>query len=253
VSEKVALVTGASRGIGRAVAEALLARGRRVLACARDERALAEFAAQHPGRVEILPIDLALQSAPEKLADEALRLTGHVDELVYAAGIVRYAPVGEVSAHDLQAQLTVNVIAPFLLGQTLGRAMHVRGSGAQVYVSSTLAFRSAALTSAYAASKAALISMTHSFALELAPHVRVNAIAPGVIDTDMIRVPRDARTRSADERERAIDETLSGLASLHPLGRIGNVADVAQAALYLLDASWVTGSVLTVDGGLAVR
>ena len=92
--------------------------------------------------------------------------------LVCAAGIVRYAPVGEVSAQDLQEQLAVNVIAPFLLGQRVGRAMRVRGSGSLLFVASTLAFRSAALTSAYAASKAALISMTHSFALELAqcPH-----------------------------------------------------------------------------------
>jgi 3-oxoacyl-[acyl-carrier protein] reductase len=250
-AERIALVTGATRGIGRAIVEQLLARGRKVVACARDGRALAELARPHPGRVVGIAIDLTQPSAAAWVVDEAERSVGPLSELVCAAGMVDYAPIGEVSEHKLRAQLELNFVAPFAMMQRAGVLMQARNNGSMVALASTLALRPAPSTAAYGASKAALISAVRSLALELAPSVRVNAVAPGVVDTDMVRVPR--RALEPDERrEQVVDEQLEQLRKLHPLGRLGNISDVADATLFLLEASWITGSVLTVDGGLTL-
>jgi len=245
---KVALVTGASRGIGRAVVERLLSSGRRVVACARDEKSLLALAQAHPGRVWALPSDLAMPGAAARVAREAEQLAGPIDELVYAAGIVRYARIGEVTEADLRAQLEVNFIAPFMMSQDLGVRMRERGAGSIVLVASTLGLRPARDTAAYAASKAALIHATRSLALELAPSVRVNAVAPGVVDTDMVRVLRGPEP--VEGKVEALAAQLSGLSALHPLARLGTPDEISSAISFLLDASWVTGTTLRIDGGL---
>lgn len=251
MSSRCALVTGASRGIGRAVVDLLVKSGREVIACGRGRAGLVELERAYPGKVRVLAGDLAEPGVALQLADEAWKRAGRIDELVLSAGIVRYAAVGKVSEADLRAQLEVNFIAPFLMTQRLGVEMRRSGGGAIVHVASTLGLRSAPATAAYAASKAALLSAMHSCAVELAPLVRVNAVAPGVVDTDMVRVPREEDAHEHPEaREARIAEGLSRLSALHPLGRLGTPQDVAAAVLYLLDAPWVTGTVLTVDGGL---
>lgn len=245
----VALVTGASRGIGRCVAEMLLQQGRRVIACGRDANALESLRSQHLGQVWPLVCDLGAPGAADVCFAQALSLAGQIDELVYAAGVVAYQNVGHIDEAALRAQHEVNFISAFVLGQHVGTHMRARGQGAMVFVGSTLALVPAPSTAAYASSKAALFAATRAFALELAPAVRVNALAPGVVETDMVRAPRpgdpsDLQTPQA---------RLEALARLHPLGRLGHPQDVAAAALYLLNAPWVTGSVLTVDGGLSLR
>jgi NAD(P)-dependent dehydrogenase (short-subunit alcohol dehydrogenase family) len=251
VTQPVALVTGASRGIGRGIAQALAARGRKVVACARDEQALLALAASSPD-ITPLALDLADGEAAERAVDETLSRHGQLDELVCAAGIVHYASVGQVSSRELAAQHAVNFVAPFLMAQRASLTMRARG-GSMLFISSTLATRSAPETSAYAASKAALDSMTRSFALELAPSVRVNALALGVVDTDMIRVAREGTESDPAARALTVEHTLANLRNLHLLGRLGRVDDVVEAALYLISASWVTGTILTVDGGLSTR
>jgi 3-oxoacyl-[acyl-carrier protein] reductase len=160
--------------------------------------------------------------------------------------------VGQVTAAELDAQLAVNFVAPYLLAQRVGKHMHDRRSGAILFLASTLSERPAPLTSAYGASKAALVNTTRAFALELSPHVRVNALAPGVVDTDMVRVPRMRGLRDGDAPQESVANELETLRKLHPLGRLGRVDEIASAALFVLDASWVTGSVLTIDGGLSL-
>ena len=245
MSRRLALVTGASRGIGRATCEALLKGGRTVLATGRDALALASLEAAYPGRVLGLDCDLVQPGAWQRLLDRVDQ-HGPLDELVLSAGIVRYAAVGQISEEELRAQHELNFLVPFLITQRVGSAMRERGHGAIVHIASTLGLRSAPQTAAYAASKAALISASRSFALELAPTVRVNAVAPGVVDTAMIRVTRG---ETADP-EAALRAQLDKLRALHPLGRLGTAAEIAEAVLFLLDAAWISGSVLTVDGGL---
>jgi NAD(P)-dependent dehydrogenase (short-subunit alcohol dehydrogenase family) len=172
-------------------------------------------------------------------------------------------------------QLEVDFVAPFVLSQRAAAQMRAAGGGVIVNVASTLAFSPAPLTAAYAAAKAALISMTRSLALELAKSgVRVNAVAPGVVDTEMVRVLRDdgetvaglgadpvqPRSPAAVEHAAApahsdverIEAQLDGLRALHPLGRLGTPEDVVEAVRYLIGAKFVTGTVLVVDGGLSL-
>jgi NAD(P)-dependent dehydrogenase (short-subunit alcohol dehydrogenase family) len=244
-TQRVALVTGATRGIGRAVCGALLSAGRRVVATGRDSAQLMELERRHSDQLLAVHCDLAQPGAWSQLLARVAGLVGPLDELVLSAGMVRYAAAGEVGEAELRAQHELNFVVPFLITQRVGRAMQQRGAGSIVHVASTLGLRPA-----YAASKAALISATRSFALELAPQVRVNAVAPGVVDTAMVRVLRGSAPEGEAERGAALEAQLEGLRALHPLGRLGTPEEVAEAVLYLLDARWVTGSVLTVDGGL---
>ncbi len=249
---KVALVTGATRGIGRATVEALISAGRQVVASGRDRTALDALAQAHPGRIQTIAADLSQTGAADELVEEVLRLAPMVNEVVYSAGVVHYASIGKVSERSLRAQLELNFVAPFLISQRLGLHLRTRGAGVIVHVASTLGLHPAASTAAYGASKAALIQATRSLALELAPQVRVNAVAPGIVDTDMIRVLREPVVGDASTHPHALDAQLQTLAALHPLGRLGTPAEVAQAILFLLDASWITGTTLRIDGGLLV-
>jgi NAD(P)-dependent dehydrogenase (short-subunit alcohol dehydrogenase family) len=249
-TEALALVTGATRGIGLAVCETLIASGRKVVATGRDARRLSELRARHGERVVTLEADLSLPGAWSELVARAERV-GPVRELVCNAGVVRYAVVGHVSEEELRDQLELDFVVPYLMSQQLGSAMRARGGGSIVHVVSTLGLRPAPETSAYAASKAALIAATRAFALELAPEVRVNAVAPGIVDTDMVRVLRRA-PQDGESQPEAVARQLEGFSRLHPLGRLGTPAEIARAVSYLLDAQWVTGTVLTVDGGISL-
>ncbi|MDD9934439.1 MAG: SDR family NAD(P)-dependent oxidoreductase [Myxococcales bacterium] len=247
------LVTGASRGIGRAVAEALLERGDRLAVVARDRAALEGLVAG--GQHVVLPADLA-KDEPRALVDRAADALGGLDALVSCAGIVEYAEVGAITRDALERQLAVNLVAPVLLAQRAARHMQRAGGGSIVLVSSTLATRPVPMTTAYAASKGGLEAATRTLALELGPaNVRVNAVAPGVIDTDMVRVVRtragEATPTPKDARSR-IDAQLAALRALHPRGRLGTPADVAESVLHLLDADYMTGTVVAVDGGLSL-
>lgn len=221
------LVTGASRGIGRAVAERLLAEGREVVCLARDGDALRALT-DPLERAHSLVRDLAVD--PNAVAAAAELVGAPIDGLVHAAGVALHAPLDEIREAEIERMHRLHFVAPLELARGLA-AQTERGS--IVNVASTLGLRPAVGRIAYSASKAALISLTRSLALELAPRgVRVNAVAPGVVDTNMLR---------------GLD--LEALGARSPLG-IGAPADVAGAVHYLLDARWVTGTILTVDGGL---
>ncbi len=234
------LVTGASRGIGRAVAVLLAARGDWVAACGRDLAALTELVAESKqeggaGGIFAVPGDVTSEQERAGLLDAAVAVLGGLDALVLSAGIARHALFGAITDEDLGATLSTNLVAPVLLAQrALGR---LSDGGAVVLLGSNLAHRSVAGTLAYAASKAGLEAAARTMALELAPRgIRVNVVAPGAVDTEMLR-GRD----------------LSGLARAHALGRIGRTDEIAEAVLFLLDSPWTTGTTLIVDGGALLQ
>lgn len=232
------LVTGASRGVGRAVAERLLARGDRVAAVARDAPALRALVEPHGERAIAIEADLASADETLGVVARAIDGLGAIDALVACAGMARHRPLAAVDGDQIDEHLAVHVRAPILLARDLARHLDAReAEGAIVLVASTLALAGVAGTSVYSACKGAVVAATRALAIELAPRVRVNCVAPGAVDTEMIRGARS-------------EQSVRELAALHPLGRIGTPDEIAEATLYLLGARFATGSILVVDGGL---
>jgi len=254
VSQGTVIVTGATRGIGRATVEAILDRGGKVVAIARDEEALRALEASEPERIRAVAVDLEDVARVPEAAQRAIDAFGSVDGLVNCAGIARYEPVGAIGLDSIEAQVRVNLVAPLLLSQAV--AEHLRGrGGAIVNVSSTLSERVAQNTVVYAATKAALNTLTKGLALELAPaRVRVNAVLPGGVETDMLRIPRlrPRESLTGAELEQRVESQLAALAALHPLGRLGKPEEVAAVIINVLDQTWQTGSLVTIDGGLSL-
>lgn len=235
---RTAIVTGASRGIGRAVAERLLAEGRRVAAVARDRRALDALVASSGGRAIAIEADLASPDALRGVLPAAIEAFGEVDALVACAGVARHRPLAAVDEALFDEHFALNVRAPLLLSRDLARHLDERDAeGAIVHLASTLALQGVPHTSVYAATKGAIVALARTLAIELAPRVRVSCVAPGAVDTEMIRAPRS-------------EEALRDLAALHPVGRIGRPEEIADAVLYLLEARFATGTLLVLDGGL---
>jgi len=254
ISEGTVVVTGATRGIGRATVEAILARGGKVVAVARDLEALRSLSASSEGRVRPVPADFEDVASVPEAAKRAIDAFGSVDGLVNCAGIAHYEPVGAISLASIESQLHVNLVAPLLFSQVLAAHFGTRG-GSIVNVSSTLSEHVAPNTLVYAASKAALNSMTKSLALELARFgVRVNAVLPGGVETDMLRNPRlrPGESLEPEELDARVAAQLKALAALHPMGRLGEPTEVAAVIVAVLDQTWQTGSLVTIDGGLSV-
>jgi NAD(P)-dependent dehydrogenase (short-subunit alcohol dehydrogenase family) len=254
VSQGTVIVTGATRGIGRATVDAILARGGKVVAIARNDEALHALKRSAPNRIRVVAVDLEDVASVPDAGSRAIEAFGSVDGLVNCAGIAVYEPVGAIGIGAIEAQLRVNLVAPLLLSQAV--AEHLRGrGGAIVNVSSTLSEHVAQSTAVYAATKAALNTLTKCLALELAPFgVRVNAVLPGGVETDMLRAPRllPGESLSAAELDQRVESQLAALAALHPLGRLGKPEEVAAVIISALDQTWQTGSLITVDGGLSI-
>jgi 2-dehydro-3-deoxy-D-gluconate 5-dehydrogenase len=233
---KTALVTGASKGIGRAIAVALGQAGADLILSGRDEGALAAI----PGRNRTAVIDMSDLAAVR----EAARQLPPVDILVNNAGTISRAPVLDTDPDDWRAVLTVNLDAIFEFTQPLARGMAERGDGKIVNVASVLAFQGGVNVAAYTASKHALVGLTQAMSNELAgTGVNVNAVAPGYCDTDNTEPLRDDPARY-----RAITDRI-------PAGRWGQPDDIAGAVLFLCSAAarYVHGHTLVVDGGWMAR
>jgi 3-oxoacyl-[acyl-carrier protein] reductase len=241
---KVALVTGGTRGIGFAVAGALAREGAGLVICGRDaeraEAATAELESRG-ATVAGLACDVSDPAQVESVAAEAERLFGRLDVCVADAGVCLEAMVEEVDAAHIDAVFAVNVRGLLLTTQAAARLMRVTGGGSVVHLGSVSGYTTGPEggEAVYEASKAAVHSLTKACAIELAPRgIRVNAVAPGWVDTDMTAdIPDDLRTT---------------FLSRVPFGRYARPEEIAEAVLFLAgdDASGITGTTLVVDGGL---
>lgn len=239
MNTKTVIVTGASSGIGFAIARAYLQRGDNVVANARTLERLQTAAEQlgRPANLVLVPGDIADPDTARRLTDAAIERFGQVDILVNNAGIFSAKPFADYSPDDVDALVSTNLKGFFYASQAAAAHMQQRRQGHIVNITASIADQP--LQSVPAALpvlvKGGINQATKALALELAPHnIQVNAVAPGIVDTPLYT------------------EDMHGfLNGLQPAGRIGTPEEIAEAVLYLGDASFTTGVVLPVDGGMS--
>jgi 3-oxoacyl-[acyl-carrier protein] reductase len=240
LANKKALITGASRGIGKAITERFIAEGAEVWGIGtREPEDLAGRVSQAEGKFHWITADLGNLALVESVIDGAVKEADGFDILVNNAGITRDNLSFRMTLEDFQKVLDVNLTAGFVTARTVGRNMIGRRRGVIINMSSVVGIHGNGGQANYAASKAGLIGLTKSLARETAGRgIRVNAIAPGFITSDMTRaMGEDAKAK---------------MMTVIPLKRTGTPEDVAEAALFLASdgASYITGQVLSVDGGM---
>ncbi|HTC62027.1 MAG TPA: SDR family oxidoreductase [Candidatus Saccharimonadales bacterium] len=238
---KVAIVTGASRGIGRAIAEIFSREGARVVICGRKQETLDQVAEEIGPNVLPVACHVGRADQIENLISTATRELGPIDILVNnAATNVSFGPCLEIDEAQFDKMIEINLKSAFRLIKAVAPGMCERGSGSIVNIASIAGLRPQLHSLLYSMTKAALIMMTQSYALELgAKGVRVNAIAPGLIQTAL----SEHYWKDEAQRESVLAE--------QPIQRIGQPKDVAELALLLASdrGSYITGQTLTVDGG----
>jgi NAD(P)-dependent dehydrogenase (short-subunit alcohol dehydrogenase family) len=242
---RVALVTGAGSGIGRATARLFAERGGAVVAADVDgpaaERTATEVQAAG-GRAEACCVDVTRGEDVDAAVVRARHAFGRLDVVIHCAGILRVAPLEHTSEKEWAQVLDVNLTGAFLVTRAALRALREGGGGAIVHIASRAALRAKEGHGAYAAAKAGILQLTQMAAVEGAPHqIRANCVCPGYIDTPMTRAGYDAEAVEAWKR-------------VCPLGRAGTPEDVARAMLFLAsdDAAFITGVALPVDGGRTI-
>ena len=245
LKDKIAVVTGGSRGIGKSIVERFLKEGAAVISVSLTEsshsKELEETAAKSGGIYLWKQGDVSEETAMTALADEIIKEKGRIDSLVNNAGITRDGLVFRMSASDWEQVLKTNLTSAFLLSRPIARQMVKQRSGSIINISSVVGLRGNAGQTNYSASKAGLIGFTKSLAKETASRgIRVNAVAPGFIETSMTdKLPEEAKKM---------------LETQIPMNRIGKPEEVADAVLFLASdlSLYITGQVLGVDGGMGM-
>lgn len=230
------VVTGGASGIGHAIATLFLAQGAQV--------AVLDLQAGAPARAVYIPCDVTDEATVQHAIAQAGAAFGGLDGVINGAGADLLRPFDEMSRHEWDRVMAINLTGPMMVCQAALK--HMAGPGSIVNIASGAALRPLANRTAYCAAKAGLAMFTKTLALDLGPRdIRANVLCPGVIDTPMLR----ASWENADDPRAALAE----ITARPTLGRIGTVDDIAAAALYLTsaEAGFVTGTTLTVDGGRA--
>jgi 3-oxoacyl-[acyl-carrier protein] reductase len=242
LKDKVCIVTGGSKGIGRAIVELFAREGGRVFYLSRSEAEdPGAFRPAEGGSVKWIACDVVDEAQVEAAVEAVIKEAGRIDALVNNAGVTRDGLVFRMSLADWNTVIATNLTSAFLLSRVAARHMIKRRAGSIVNVSSVVGIRGNGGQTNYSASKAGVIGFTKSLAKEVSGRgVRVNAIAPGFIETAMTeKIPEEAKEK---------------MKTTIPLGRTGKPEEVAAAALYLCSdlSSYVTGDVLQVDGGMGM-
>lgn len=243
---KVAVVTGASSGIGRATASLLASNGASVVAVGRNEgdlNSLRDDARGFAGTIRIHLADITENSQVDRLVSETIQHLGQIDVLINSAGILKTGSIEDTTLDDWDKMMNINVRSVFYLTQKCVPHLE-KTKGNVVNVSSITGLRAFPNVLAYCVSKAAIDQLTRCTALELAPKgIRVNAVNPGVVETSLHK-----RGGMADE---AYDKFLENAKNTHPIGRHGEPSEVAELIHFLASekAGWITGATYSIDGG----
>lgn len=250
MKDRVGIITGATSGMGKAIALTFAAEGARLVLSGRSEsksQDLLEELKPHHDRIAFFPGDVSLFETNEALVDFAIQRYGKLDTIVCNAGILGLGSVVELSAEDWHYTLNSNLSALFYLSKCALPHMKKNGAGVILANASIAAFKAFPKHPAYCASKAAQVALIRQIALEYGPVVRANAMCPGPVDTPMIWESAQA----FEAGDQAVGEAREATA----LKRLGLPRDISELALFLVsnESSWITGSAITIDGGVSIN
>jgi NAD(P)-dependent dehydrogenase (short-subunit alcohol dehydrogenase family) len=244
LSGKVAIITGGGSGIGKAIAQAFVREGAKVVIAGRDTKRLDRAAVEIGGECLAVSADVSSTNDVQKLVSAAMETFKRIDILVNNAAMLLPGTAESISEEDFDQTFNINVRGLWLLSRAVLPHMRATGGGSIINIGSVLSLLGARNRVAYSASKGAVMAMTKAMALDhAAENIRVNCIAPGIVATEMVE---KFNTDEVARRQRE---------AMHPMGRFGQPEEVANAAVFLAsdESGWTTGSMITVDGGYSAQ